>query len=132
MVPSFGKTNTFPAGRFINILGRLHIPLSSSFQSLQLTSKVTSVPASDLTLMILRRLNRVPMLEMRRLTSWKLEVIPPSVYSSMVIPGIVATRAPSLRACRTARVCVSEYFVGAITTCCCRMSDATGLGGSSP
>ena len=56
MVPSRGMMNAFPAGRFVNILGRLQIPLSSSFHSRQFTSKVTSVPCSDLTLRIrLRR-----------------------------------------------------------------------------
>lgn len=36
------------------------------------------------------------------------------------------------RAVRTARVCVSEYFVGAMTTCCWRIKVATGDGGSLP
>ena len=98
MVPSFGRMNTFPAGRLVNIRGRLHIPLSSSFQSRQFTSKVTSVPDSDLTLMIRRRLRKLAMLEIRRFTSWKSAVIPPSVYNSKVIPGIVAIRAPSFNA----------------------------------
>ena len=72
------------------------------------------------------------MFDMRRLTSWKSAVIPPSVYNSNVIPGIVAILAPSFNAWRAAFVWVSEYFVAAITTCCCRMSAATGVGGSSP
>ena len=132
MVPSFGRMNTLPAGRFVNIRGRLQIPLSSSFQSRQLTSNVTSVPDSDLTLMIRRRRRKFAMLEILRFTSWKSDVMPPSVYNSKVIPGIVATRAPSFSACRTALVCVSEYFVAAITTCCWRINAATGEGGSSP
>ena len=56
MVPSLGMMNALPAGKFVNILGLLQIPLSSSFHSRQFTSNVTSVPCLDLTLIILRRL----------------------------------------------------------------------------
>ena len=132
MVPSLGSVKIFPAGRLVSIFGRLQMPLSSNFQSRQLTSNVTFVPASDLTFTIRFRRSRLPISPMFFLMMLKSADIPPSVNISTVIPGMVATRAPSLIACRTALVWVSEYRVGAMTTCCCRIKFATGAGGSSP
>ena len=132
IVPSRGRVKIFPAGRLVSIRGRLQIPLSSSFHSRQFTSKVTFVPVSDLTLMIRFRRRRLLISPMFFLMMLKSADMPPLVNISKVIPGMVATREPSLMACRTALVWVREYRVGAMTTCCWRMRFATGVGGSSP
>ena len=104
IVPSLGIMNAFPAGRLVSILGRLQIPLSSNFHSRQFTSKVISVPSFDFTLTILRLRKCGPKLLILFLTLLKSAAIPPWVNISTVIPGIVATLAPSLSACLTALV----------------------------
>ena len=108
IVPSRGMMNTFPAGRFMTIFGRLQIPLSSKFHSRHATSKVSSVPLSERTFTMRLRLSRLGSRAIRCFTNAKSADIPPPWNISAVMPGIVTMRAPSARAVRTARVWVSE------------------------
>lgn len=77
IVPSLGIINALPAGRLVNILGRLHIPLSSNFHSRQFTSNVISVPWFDFTLTMRLLLKYGPRLLIRFLILLKSAAIPP-------------------------------------------------------